>query len=154
MEAEAPFVCDGVPARGAELLTGIEDPEVEQTGERESEFWTFRCAVLDGDGDTVLSVLWQTIEGHGWGAPQEYRDELSETQNAVAIEADAPGGGYVTGPARRPNGRWVCDDSRMVHVELFETVEGRDGFEDVARFVESLVPWTCGGEEFPEAEES
>src|SRR5450830_827473 len=31
-EAAAPYLCDGVPARGVELLTGASAPKVEQIG--------------------------------------------------------------------------------------------------------------------------
>lgn len=152
--AEAPFLCDGVPREGVELMTGLAEPEAEQAGDRSDPEARRGCAVRDDDGETVLNVSWRTIDGLGVGSPEEYLETLAGDENATPIEADASGGGYVIGPQDQPAGYWVCDDSRWLLVELFDGADGRDGFDDVARFVESVLPWTCGGEDFPEAEES
>lgn len=150
LEASAPFLCDGVPEEGASLMTGHDDLVVlDRAGALPNLAGGVRCAVGPPGGKTALSVLWESIEGMGVGFPEAYLDRMAEEQNAREIVADADGGGFVVGPDERPHGRWVCENSTMVTVTLYEGLTARDGFEDVSRYVTSLLPWTCGDAEPP-----
>lgn len=146
--AEAPYACDGVPRAGVELLLGGEATVDRTRGAWGDDGTGFNCALSRGDAvvlvdaeDTVSSPLGPTDA-----------DVLATMRRAggTAIEADAPGEGYVWG---EKYAGWVCDGRTLVVEAHRVDVEGRDLTADVTRLLESMLPWACEGEDAPPATE-
>lgn len=108
----------------------------------------FTCTV-DVEGDRqpggLLSVTEQDL------ASTQYSVEglLDENPDHLVIEADQPGAGVAYQSESSATARWICDD-RFVMVVVDDLVEGRDGAQDVADYLVSMLPWACGGEPVPE----
>ncbi|MGH8824313.1 MAG: hypothetical protein ACRDVN_07550 [Jiangellaceae bacterium] len=152
--AEAPFGCPGVPLRGAELMSGEETLEVaEETGDWgdvPGEFFCFLQAAEDDDAETAVIVEERDVESAGFGTADEVVEMLRTTDGAHPIESTQPGEGYVFGSGSDSvDAWWVCSD-RLVKTTLLSPVEGRDPHADVSRYLASMLPWACGGEQVPE----
>jgi len=148
-EAHAPYLCDGVPRRGAELILGGAAALEGQDGS-----WgagRYSCRVRRDDDRGALIVSAQDVASAGnWGStPDVVLRTLSEQGSPTPIEADAPGAGYGFGGG---SAGWVCED-RFVLISLVDvSVEGRDGQADAEAYLVSMLPWACGDQDPPRAE--
>lgn len=146
LDATGPFVCDGVPSTGVELILG---GPVER--ESSSGRWAdprFGCIVhpTDGRASSVTVSYRDVSEGAEWGDTDEaVLRTLSAQGGATAFEADVPGAGYRYGDTAG----WVCSGRFLLVSALGETPPGRDWEQDVERLAVSLLPWACAGAEAP-----
>ena len=137
-QAEAPYLCPGVPQRGAELATGADewdDPDV--TGEWGDRSATFQCRVEAGEGTSV-------------SVSQNFGDQAGPTEEALGEAAgtpvdggDAEGVGVASADGDLVVARWRCGET-FLEVQLAGLVEGRDGEQDAGRYLASMLPWACG----------
>lgn len=149
--AEGPWICDGVPRTGVELLLGG-DAEVTSTGgEWGDDTEGFSCIVEHpGGGSVIVSEEPTAFETFNASQDADVLGVLSEQAGATAIDADAPGAGYAYD---YPAAAWVCDGRLLLVTEGQDfDVDGRDVRDDLANLVVSMLPWACDGASVPEAE--
>lgn len=111
----------------------------------------FTCQFTSDDAEGpggVLSVTEQDAASSGF----TLESMLEERESNLVIEADEPGGGVAWQEGDLALARWICDD-RFLKVQVADVVEGRDGAQDVASYLVSMLPWACGGEPVPEESE-
>lgn len=145
--AEVPVLCDGVPLRGLELMTGTE--ELAYDGDAVHP-WDddFLCSAAAPDGPSV-SVSHQNTAGLGVGSVDEQIDELRAHEGAVSIDSEAAGAGYVIADGSQPYARWICQDGTRTEVRLSATPAGRHVTEDLSRYLTSILPWACRDADVP-----
>ena len=151
-EAQPPYVCDGVPRRGVELVTGAPDAEVTQEGQWGSDDRNFYCRVVVEQDPGLfrgLTVAEQRVAVSIFGDAATAEEDLRATSGQV-IEADEPGVGAVYGSTEGTvTAVWACEE-RVLWVEaqgVFD--DGRVAEEDVSNLLVSMLPWVCGGQEAP-----
>lgn len=152
--AAPPFACPGVPLRGAELMSGNDSLAViMHSGAWGDVPGGFYCVLADSDDQhrTALRVEEWPVESIGFGPTEAVREQMRRNNGSQRIEADHPGVGYVwTSGDGIVNAWWVCNE-RVLQVDLYtHGFEGRDGLEDVSRYVRWMLPWACGGEDVPD----
>lgn len=149
--AQEPFVCDGVPLEGARLITGESGIERESSGGSWNDMTDpIVCNLQTADGPGVLTVSQEPLDWAGASDAETYLKTLAEKQDARQITAEADGGGYAY-----PEGddiasaQWACHDYRLT-VTAYRLAGGdRDPLTDVSRYLTSMLPWACGGQDAP-----
>lgn len=157
--AEARFGCPGVPLRGAELMSGNEELSAgDDSGRWGDDGGEFYCRLVDSDDedDTAVIVREMPLSHAFSGSAESVVETMRSNTGAQRIESDQPGEGYVWPSGERSSGGtvvnawWVCDD-RFLQVDLYtRDFEGRDFLEDVSRYVSSMLPWACAGDDVPD----
>ena len=143
--AEGAYLCPGVPGDPVALMTGRDGLQVSRsTGEWGAEAM-FVCSVEDGDGDAVLTVTEQDLAS----ASTSVEALLEENPDHQVIESGTDRGGVSYQSGDRALARFVCGD-RFLSVEVLVVPEGRDGADDTARYLTSLLPWACDGDPVPD----
>ncbi len=150
--AAPPYACPGVPQQAFFLITGVDaesDPSTTTSGEWGGSESNFNCQIKaekgSADGRAGVTVVEQDLAVAGTSEEAL----LDENDSHLVIEADAPGAGVAYQSTDLALARWVCDD-RFLSVQVVGVVEGRDGAQDVANYLVSMLPWACGGEAVPE----
>lgn len=149
--ADGPWVCDGVPRAGVELLLGGDGEVTSTGGEWGDDVDGFSCIVEHpGGGSVIVSEEPTAWERFNASEDENVLGVLSEQGGAEPIEADAPGAGYVYD---RPGAAWVCD-GRLLFVSEGQDidVDGRDVRDDLSNLLVSMLPWACDGASVPAAE--
>lgn len=150
-EASGDMACDGVPRAGVELVLG--GPVVVQRdhGQWGAEESGFQCDVVAAGGGTALVAVeeWDVRTRYG-GSDESVVDLLGAQGGAEAIEAAAPGAGFVTGgDGADASAGWVCGGRVLTVALLGVTTAGRDQRADAERLLVSMLPWACGDEDAP-----
>ncbi len=144
--AEGAYLCPGVPEDPVALMTGREGLAVSRTtGAWGGDDALFVCSVEDGDGDAVFTVTEQDLAS----ASTSVEALLEENPDHQVIESGTDRGGVSYQSGDQALARFVCDD-RFLSVEVFAVAEGRDGADDTARYLTSLLPWACDGDPVPD----
>ena len=151
-EAAAPFMCDGVPALGVELLTGAPDAEVTQEGQWGSDERNFYCTVTVEQEPGLfrgLTVTEQRVAVSIFGDAATAEEELRATSGQV-IDADESGVGAVYGSTEGTlTAAWACGE-RVLWVEVQGVFDdGRAAEEDLSNLLVSMLPWVCGDDDVP-----
>lgn len=152
VSAEEEFLCDGVPVRGLELMTGVE--ELAYVSGYAPWKWAidhdvpFQCRAGEPGSDVALVVVARSnlqLIGFGKSADEQIAETARVWGDDSRIDVDAPGAGFV----RDDEARWVCPDGIRTDVTLYFAAEGRDAGEDLERYVRSLLPWMCDADQAP-----
>jgi len=151
-EAAAPYLCDGVPARGVALLTGASAPKVEQTGgwgRKDRGFYCFVTVEQDAGLFRGLTVIDQRVGATIYGSAEAAQAELRATTGRL-ITASAPGVGAVYGSRKGDlTAAWSCGDRYLEVMAKGVFDDGRGAEQDLSNLVVSMLPWVCGGEKAP-----
>ena len=150
--AAGPFACDGVPLRGAELMSGRDDLEVTvSNGGWQRPTDNLDCELSTSDGEVVVHVSHRQVSTSGFRTTADFLAYLGEGDRHP-IDADASGGGFVD-PATENSagGVWTCDDV-VLQVIMLGRPRDRDPVADVSAFITSMLPWACGDEDAPPAD--
>jgi hypothetical protein len=135
-------------------MAGTDDLEVQvDSGQWGAEVTAdqFHCSLATPEGAEQSRAI--EVRDYGAFAPAEVTVEaMREMDRAQPIRADQPGEGYVWDhDVSLVKAGWICDE-RQVVVDFFhygQPVEGRDPQTDVTRYLTSMLPWACGGEDVP-----
>lgn len=153
--AVAPFICDGVPLEGVQILVG-EDLSVRVHGVWGADGGGFGCIVDPADGHGPSLMILERGRAGSIGGEADDASELErlmEQAEAAPIVADFPGSGVLFGPDK-PTAVWVCD-GRELSVEVFaDDWEEHDRRPDAERLLISMLPWACDGQPVPTADPS
>jgi hypothetical protein len=152
--ATGPYACPGVPWEGARLMAGTDELAVQHNSGRwgaEETADQFQCSLATPDGAERSRAV--EVRDYGAFAPSEVTAEaMRRIDRSQLIQADQPGEGYVWDHDESlVKAAWVCDGRHLV-VDFFhygQPVEGRDPHADVSRYLVSMLPWACGGEDVP-----
>ena len=144
--AQGPYLCDGVPREGAELILGGAVEVTRNVGDWGSDERSFACIIERGEG--LITVYEEPIE-RSYPTVALWADH---NEGMEWFDVDAPGQGYVTlddpGVAE-----WACGN-RLVRVVISSIAPGRDKKADVITYLTSMLPWACGDTEPPDADTS
>lgn len=135
-------------------MAGTDDLEVQVDSGRwgaEESADQFHCSLATPEGAEQSRAI--EVRDYGAFAPAELTvDALRGIDSAQQISADQPGEGYVwEHDESLMKAGWVCDERHVV-VDFFhygQPVEGRDAQTDLTRYLTSMLPWACGGEDVP-----
>ncbi|WP_433500328.1 hypothetical protein ACQP1K_08565 [Sphaerimonospora sp. CA-214678] len=137
--AAPPYICDHIPLRAVELMTGVHEPQFSGSFDLTPSNGDGSCLVRRSDGEhrTLLSIVLLPLGGEAI-----VKDHLQ--QGATPLPEIAPGtNGYYS---RNPGDEY--DDGHAVlargeaHliVELTQGAEGRDHAADVAALMKLIGP--------------
>jgi len=146
-EGAAPFVCDGVSARGVELALGGA-AVAERTEGSWAEGERFSCAVTREQGSGTIMVTSMPVDQSGtWGSDENsIQSTLASQGGAERITSGGDGIGYVFAQG---SAGWVCS-GRLTLVVLDDmSTAKRDQRADARALLVSMLPWACGGEKVP-----
>lgn len=145
--AQGPYLCDGVPQKGAELILGGTVEVTRDEGEWSSDDDSFRCTIERGEG--AIDVLEEPISSGPISDPQMFLEHYRSSTAAEEFSADAQGYGFYT--QHPSSAEWLCGE-RYMTVTISGTVRARDKRADVISYLSSMLPWGCGDTEPPEAD--
>ena len=144
--AQGPFLCDGVPQKGAELILGGPVEVTWNSGEWGSDSSSLHCTLERGGG--LIAVYEESIYRIPVRDPEMFLDGF---RGRDEFDADAPQGRgfvFVDGPGVA---EWLCGE-RHTRVVVSGIAPGRDKMADAAAYLTSMLPWACGDAEPPEAD--
>ena len=148
--AAAPFVCDGVPGRAAELILGGDVAAKRRYGQWGLKDGGFQCDVVRAGTNNGVVMVEEWDVGTLLGvSPEDALRQFATEAAAEPVSASTRGAGYVIGTAKSGSAKWVCGE-RVLVVDLVSVGnEGRDQRADAQALLVSMLPWACGGEKPP-----
>ncbi|MFC7644515.1 hypothetical protein ACFQX6_30270 [Streptosporangium lutulentum] len=138
--AAPPYICDHIPLKAVELMTGVRDPLVRGHFNLESDesLRTGVCVVrrrTDQENVLVISLS----RGEYRAAVEEYLDD-----GAAPLPEIVPGsiGAYFPSPVDEDNAAsaHLLQGKSLLSVKLDIGVEGRDNAADVAAMMKLIAP--------------
>ena len=152
--ATGPYACPRVPWEGARFDGRHRRPRgpgrLRSVGCRGSAD-QFHCSLATRDGADQSRAV--EVRDYGAFAPAEVTAEaMRGIDGAQAIRADQPGGatcGTTTRAWSRPAGSATSGTSSWDFFHYGQPAQGRDAHADVTRYLTSMLPWACGGEDVP-----
>lgn len=151
---ETEWICPGVPAESAQIITG-QDPEIETTGDPYGMSWICTAtSPIDPSVDgSRISVLWGLLrDSVAYKYTGEESTHVRFPENVWTVPGVEGSGSWSTSTSNA-NAQWVCAD-RYVEVWIFldkKQRERRDPSVDARNLLTSILPWVCGTQPIPGA---